>query len=111
LSLSGPTSVLDGPDIPADPATWQKLLPSNMTTTFFDPDTSRYFGFDGTLTLVRGIPEPSTKIISLIGFAVIFAALRFSCIPLYRSHNFKSRGTLCSFADVRTPENKPASAP
>jgi hypothetical protein len=71
ISLYGATSVLDGPDIPTNPHTWALLLPGGLDATFFDPATTRYYGFTAAVQSFRAVPEPATITLVLIAGLVL----------------------------------------
>lgn len=75
MILGSPPSVLDGPDIPSDPSTWQQLTAEgSLNVTFIDSIAHKSYGFLATPQTFRAIPEPScTSLLIFCGMSLLFA--------------------------------------
>jgi hypothetical protein len=68
VGVSGPTSVLDGPDIPSDPAAWNALANWRSLWMSFRPRTGAGMSvLTATIGSFVVVPEPTTLSIALIG--------------------------------------------
>jgi hypothetical protein len=65
ISFSGDHTVLDGPDVSADPMDWQRLAFS-MTVTFIDA-AQRYYGFTASPRSFQLVPEPGVGGLFILG--------------------------------------------
>lgn len=79
IALHGDTSVLDGPDIPSNPATWRRPAPSSTMILSLDDEVhSKFYGFSADVISFRQVPEPSTHrlLLSLAAAVLLQRAVR-----------------------------------
>lgn len=80
IAMFGESAVLDGADIPADPLTWQELVPDNtMLVSFKHPVTGWSFGFLAAVKSFREVPEPTTCVPIALSIMFIFGSRRVFC--------------------------------
>jgi hypothetical protein len=71
----GPTSVLDGPDIPANPNVWQQFDFNEILVSFSNRQ-NQFYGFLAKVNFIA-VPEPQTAVLVVLGVSV-FCRLRTS---------------------------------